>query len=89
MQESRSMHILQKNPSPKKHEFDNFDWSIPGEENSFESQMRRKEQIPSMNLILSNKFHENISSMNEYDVKKDENKQKAKIMRENLKSTKK
>ena len=49
--------------------------------------MRRKAQIPSMNIILSNKFHENISSMNEYDVKKDENKQKAKILRENLKST--
>lgn len=42
-----------------------------------------------MNIILSNKFNENISSMNEYDVKKDENQSRNKVMRDILKSTKK
>ena len=86
------MHVLQPTPNKKelkKNEFDVFDWSIPGEENSFENQLRRKQQIPSMNIILSNKFNENISSMNEYDVKKDENQSRNKVMRDILKSTKK
>ena len=86
------MHVLQmatNKKESKKNEFDNFDWSIPGEENSFENPLRRKEQIPSMNLILSNKFNENISSMNEYDVKKDEIESRKKVMRDILKSSKK
>ena len=39
------MHVLQPTPNKKelkKNEFDVFDWSIPGEENSFENQLRRK-----------------------------------------------
>lgn len=42
-----------------KSEFDNFDWTIPGEE-SIRDQMVKKEQLPSMNLLLSNKLIENV-----------------------------
>ena len=42
-----------------KSEFDKFDWTIPGEE-SIHDQMVKKDQLPSMNLVLSNKFHENV-----------------------------
>jgi len=40
-------------------EFDQFDWTIPGEE-SIHDQMMRKDQLPSMNLVLANKFNENM-----------------------------
>ena len=51
-------------PGSMKSAFDEFDWTIPGEE-SIRDQMTRKDQMPSMNLVLTNKFNENIRELDE------------------------
>ena len=63
--------------------FDNFDWTIPCEE-EIASQMAKKDQLPSMNLILSNKFNESVNNLEECDNKERLSNNRRVLMREFL-----
>ena len=44
-------------------EFERFDWHIPSEKDVLAA--RHLEALPSMNLVLSNKFNEDVKCMDE------------------------